>query len=638
MYKLFIRIILFFPFFFFIDCMYAQNCYPEKRKDKKLARKIEKLIKKRNYYSATDLLKNLRDVSYLYVLKSEILWREGNFFNAEKEALRAIDSCPGTFPKANFFLGEIAYNRKDYVNAYFYLKQAIHLKIGDPYYSNAVVLFENAKVLAEIINNPVAFNPKIVKGVSTLDDEYLPVISPDQDILFFTRRLDKKNLHSITINTVEEFVFSERKNDGFEVGKPLSYPFNTEGNEGGASITIDNNKLFYTKCIRDSKGYNDCNLYYVNREDSSWSVIYDLPKIISKEDSWESQPTISADGKTIIFASDRIGGYGKIDLYEINKINGNWTAPKNLGSNINSNEYEKSPYLHTDGKTLFFASTNFPTLGGFDIFFSRKDSLGNWQKPVNIGYPINTINDEVSLVVSTDGNQAYFASNTLNGIGGWDIYSFDLYDKAKPQKVLFLKGSVLNDNKSLDNVFLEIKNIRKKKITKINIDEGLYVSSITLDQNDDFLVTVKKEGYAFHSTYINTNDSSFSSPSELNIEMYSLNEGESFNIDNVYFENNSYVVNNATKEVLIEFAKYLTVNSTLVIEINGFTDNIGSKEDNQLLSENRAKAVRDIVLSYGIAKDRVFFKGFGESFPLSTNDTEDGRSLNRRTEFKIIKK
>ena len=159
---------------------------------------------------------------------------------------------------------------------------------------------------------------------------------------------------------------------------------------------------------------------------------------ISKIDSWESQPTVSSDGNTIIFSSDRIGGYGKMDLYEINKINGRWTRPNNLGSVINSSEYEKSPYLHTDGKTLFFASTNFPTLGGFDIFYSRKDSLGEWQHPVNIGYPINTVSDEISLFVSTDGNEAYFASNNLDGAGGWDIYSFELHDGAKPDRVLLL--------------------------------------------------------------------------------------------------------------------------------------------------------------------------------------------------------
>ncbi len=631
------RIILFFSFFFSFHLVFSQECYPEKNKDKKLVKKIEKLIEKRSYYDAIDALQNTNQAAVFFELKAEILWRSGDFFNAETQALKAIELCTDNFPKAYYFLGEIAYKRKDYVNADIYLKKAINLQIGDPYYSDAIMLYENAKILAQIINNPVKFNPQIVKGISTQDDEYLPIISPDQELSFFTRRSDKMSLQDITTTTIEEFVFSKKINGDFEVGQALTYPFNLESNEGGASITIDNKILYYTKCIRDNKGYNNCDIYYVNRQNGAWSNVQEFPKNISKIDSWESQPTVSSDGKTILFSSDRSGGYGKMDLYEISKVNDTWTSPKNLGSTINSNENEKSPYLHTDGKTLFFASTNFPTLGGFDIFYSRKDSLGNWQKPINIGYPINTVADEISLFVSTDGNQAYFASNNLNGIGGWDIYSFGLYEGAKPERVLFLKGDLLDENKQIiEDVELEIKNLTTQEITTIKVDAGTYVSSLTLAKDDDVLITIKKEGFAFNSTYISTEDTSFNSPSALNFEIQSLEQGKSFSIENIYFDNNSYELKRATNEILIEFAKYLEVNNTLIIEINGFTDNVGNQADNQLLSENRAKAVRDLILLQGISEKRVFYNGFGESSPITSNDTEKGREQNRRTEFKII--
>ena len=631
------RIILFFSFFFSFHLVFSQECYPEKNKDKKLVKKIEKLIQKKSYYEAIDALQNTNQAAVFFELKAEILWRSGDFFNAETQALKAIELCTDNFPKAYYFLGEIAYKRKDYVNADIYLKKAINLQIGDPYYSDAIMLYENAKILAQIINNPVKFNPQIVKGVSTQDDEYLPIISPDQELSFFTRRSDKMSLQDITTTTIEEFVFSKKINGDFEVGQALSYPFNLESNEGGASITIDNKILYYTKCIRDNKGYNNCDIYYVNRQNGAWSNVQEFPKNISKIDSWESQPTVSSDGKKIIFSSDRSGGYGKMDLYEISKVNDTWTSAKNLGSTINSNENEKSPYLHTDGKTLFFASTNFPSLGGFDIFYSRKDSLGNWQKPINIGYPINTVADEISLFVSTDGNQAYFASNNLNGIGGWDIYSFGLYEGAKPERVLFLKGDLLDENKQIiEDVELEIKNLTTQEITTIKVDAGTYVSSLTLAKDDDVLITIKKEGFAFNSTYISTEDTSFNSPSALNFEMQSLEQGKSFSIENIYFDNNSYELKRATNEILIEFAKYLEVNNTLIIEINGFTDNVGNQADNQLLSENRAKAVRDLILLQGISEKRVFYNGFGESYPITSNDSEKGRGQNRRTEFKII--
>ncbi|MDP7566914.1 MAG: OmpA family protein [Flavobacteriales bacterium] len=617
----------------------AQECFPEKRKDKKLVQRIERLIEKRAFYDAFDELREKEEFAVFYELKAEILWVKEAYFESETEALKAIDICSDNFPKAYYFLGEIAFNRKDYVNADIYLKKCIELEIGDPYYSDAIMLYEKAKILAEIINNPVEFNPKIVKGISTKFDEYLPIISPDQELSFFTRRLEKKSKQSITSIIVEEFTWSKKENKTFEVGSALDYPFNMESNEGGASITIDNKILYYTKCSLTQGGYKNCDIYYVFNQDGSWSEVQTFSKNISKIDSWESQPTVSSDGKTIIFASDRKGGYGKIDLYETTFKNGQWSNPENLGDKINSNENEKSPYLHTDGKTLFFASQNFPTLGGFDIFYSRKDSSGNWQQPKNIGYPINSVADEISLFVSTDGNSAYFASNHLNGVGGWDIYSFDLHKEARPERVLFLKGDLLDENgQVLNDVELEIKNIKTNEITTIKVDAGTYVSSLTLDEKDDVLITVKKEGFAFNSTYISANDTVFKSPSSLDISMQSLDEGKSFAIEDIYFDNNSYELKEITKEVLVEFAKYLEINNSLVIEINGFTDNIGDASDNQILSENRSKAVRDLILLQGISESRISYKGFGESSPKSNNNTEKGRAQNRRTEFRIIRK
>jgi outer membrane protein OmpA-like peptidoglycan-associated protein/tetratricopeptide (TPR) repeat protein len=632
------RIIFSLFFLFLFNFTLAQECFPDKVKDKRLVKKIERLIYKRSYYDALDALQKTSGEAIFHVLKSEVFFRRGDFFKAEDEALKVIDFCPYNFPKAYYFLGKISYNRKDYVNADIFLKEAIRSKIKDPYYSDAIMLYENARVLAQIVNNPVKFNPRVVKGISTQHDEYLPIISPDQELAFFTRRSNRKSLQSIiATNTVEEFVSSKRVGNDFEVGQALKYPFNVESNEGGASITIDNKILYYTKCIRDKRGYNNCDIYYVYKNDHVWSDVQEFPDDISKIDSWESQPTVSSDGNTIIFSSDRRGGYGKMDLYETNNINGKWTSPTNLGPVINSSEYEKSPYLHTDGKTLFFASTNFPTLGGFDIFYSRKDSLGYWQKPINIGFPINTVSDEISIFVSTDGNEAYFASNNLNGIGGWDIYSFILHDGAKPERVLLLKGSILDENNDvIEGMTLEVKNITTQEISTIKVNEGAYVFSVSLAEDDDVLVTIKKEGFAFNSNYISADDILFDSPSNLDFKMQVLSEGKSFNIANIYFENNSYELQDAAKEVLIEFSRYLELNNSLFIEVNGFTDDIGNIYDNQLLSENRSKAVRDLILTQGISKERVSYNGFGESSPVSSNDTEKGRANNRRTEFKII--
>ncbi len=632
------RLIFLFSFLFSFNSVLPQKCVPEKYNEKRHVKKIVRLIQKKAYYAALDELRFTKDIVIFSALKSEIFWRQANFFNSETEGLKVIYSCPDNFPKVYYFLGEIAFNRKDYVNADFYLRKSLDLGISDPYYSNAVNLYSNAKVLAEIINNPVPFEPEIVSDISTIYDEYLPVISPDQELSFFTRRYDRSSMNSITNTTVEEFFSSKKNNGKFDSGQALSSPFNLGNNEGGASITIDNGVLYYTKCTTNEKGYNNCDIYYVNRVDNKWSEVQTFSDKISKLDSWESQPTVSSDGETIIFASDRAGGYGKIDLYEINRQKGEWTNPKNLGPVVNSAEDEKSPYLHTDGKTLFFSSSNFPSLGGFDIFYSRKDSLGNWLKPHNIGYPINTVADEISLFVSTDGDRAYFASNQLDGIGGWDIYSFFLHDDAKPKRVLFLKGGLMDENgQVLQDVELEIKNINTSEVTIVNVDAGTYVSSLTLAKNDDVLITIKKEGFAFNSVYISANDTSFSSPANLDFVLNSLEKGKSFCLSDVYFETNSFLINSIAKNVLFEFTNYLKLNNTMKIEINGFTDNIGESIINQLLSENRAKAVYELLISYDIDKDRLSYNGYGEQFPKENNTSIISRAKNRRTEFRIIR-
>jgi outer membrane protein OmpA-like peptidoglycan-associated protein len=225
----------------------------------------------------------------------------------------------------------------------------------------------------------------------------------------------------------------------------------------------------------------------------------------------------------------------------------------------------------------------------------------------------------------------------LTGVGGWDVYSFALHDDAKPKRVLFLKGELINENgQILEDVELEMKNINTNEVTTVRVEEGAFVSSLTLAKNDDVLITVKKEGFAFHSTYVSAEDTAFSSPSDLNIELESLEEGRSFTIEDIYFEHNSYQINPVARQVLIEFVVYLKLNKTLVIEINGFTDNIGTANDNLLLSKNRAKAVYDLITISGIYPGRLSYNGYGEQFPKADNATEKGRANNFKLCSSII--
>ena len=633
----------FIPFIFLFlisNSLFSQECELKSFKDRRDVKKIKKLIKNKDFFQANSLLKNSKEHPVFNSLKAELLWLENNNIAAKKIANEVLYICDEGFPIIYYILGEIAYVEKDFVLSADYLQKSLELGLVDIYYENTIKFLPKALELADIINNPVKYNPKIIEGISTEYDEYLPAISPDQDFTFFTRRFLKKGIDIIAPSYQEEFVVSTKSSGLFNAGDALPYPFNVEDNEGGACISIDNNTLYFTKCSKVAGNYNNCDIFYSKKINGSWDDIKSFNKKICPVYSWESQPSVSSDGDYIVFASDRDGGYGGIDLYEIHKDSyGRWSDPVNLGVRINSANNEKSPFLHTDGKTLFFASDNFPSLGGYDIFYSKKDSSNNWQKPVNIGYPINSALNEISLFVSTDGNEAFFASNNLSGIGGWDIYSFDLHEGAKPERVFFIKGNLLDVNGDIINdVEIEIKNVKTKEVKVFKVKNGQYAAAVTLSDDDDVLVTVKKKGYAFNSQYISAKDTGFSSPKRIDLELKNIEEGKSFLLNNIYFDLDSYEINSISDEIILEFVSYLEINNTLIISINGYTDSIGEINYNQVLSEKRAFAVYQRLIDSGISSERLSYKGFGEKFPKNQNISEKGRKLNRRTEFYIVKR
>ena len=633
--------LVFFVFLFLISSsLHSQDCKLSFFKNRREVKKIRKHINDKDYLRANLLINNTKEHPVFNALKAELLWLEGNNVQAKKIANEVLYICDEQFPIIYYLLAEIAYSEKDFVSSADFLQKSLNLGLVGIYYENAIEFLPKAKELAEIINNPVKYNPKIIEGVSSEYDEYLPAISPDQDYIFFTRRFLKKGIDIITPSYQEEFVYSSKTDGFFNNGEALPNPFNIEDNEGGACISIDNKLLFFTKCSKVAGNYNNCDIFYSEKKDSSWGEVISFNKEICPLYSWESQPSLSSDGNCIIFASDREGGYGGVDLYEIRKNSyGEWLDPINLGPIINSKNNEKSPFLHTDGKTLFFSSDNFPSLGGYDIFYSKKDSIGSWIKPINIGYPINSLFNEISLFVSTDGNKAFFASNNLKGIGGWDIYSFDLYEAAKPERVFFIKGDLLdNDGKIIDDVEIEIKNVNTNEVSVFKVKNGQYAASVTLSDDDDVLVTIKKKGYAFNSQYISSNDTSFNSPKKIDFKLQNIKEGGSFLLNNIYFDLDSYKLNEVSNEIISEFSNYLNINSSLIISINGYTDDIGELQYNQLLSERRAFAVYEKLIENGVTKKRLKYQGFGEKNPKNNNTNDAERELNRRTEFYIIKR
>ena len=278
-------------------------------------------------------------------------------------------------------------------------------------------------------------------------------------------------------------------------------------------------------------------------------------------------------------------------------------------------------------------------MGGYDLYVSKCDDKGNWSKPINLGYPINTEADEVGYIVSIDGKTAYYSSNTLQGGSSYDIYSFELPDFAKPENVLLLKGELKDENDEVPvNAHIELKNIQTKDITEINYDSitGRYAKVVLF--NNDYIMTVKQKGYAFNSAYFDKKDTAVGEVRPVNFNLKKIEVNTAYELKNILFGINSTELDSASKYIINDFAEFLNENPNVKVEIRGHTDNKGIPAENLKLSNGRAKSVYDQLIATGINKNRLSYKGFGQSNPVTSNDTEAGKAQNRRTEFFILSK
>ena len=568
--------------------------------------------------------------------------------NAAKENFaQVVKLCPSYDIYTWFYLSQLSYGAREYDSAYHYIQKFLEdvdqIKTDEDY-DEAVKILDYSKFYIDIFAHPVPFDPKPVEGISTSMDEYLPIISPDDEMALFTRKIKvppRRDDLTPQVRYKEKFIFSLRNQGKFEEGEMMPQPFNRNDNEGGATLTIDNKELFYTLCqFAKGKRYYNCDICTSTYQNGNWSEISKLGGGVNLPNSWESQPSVTSDGNRLFFVSDRAGGLGGYDIYTAQRdSSGQWGQVENLGAPVNTAGNEKSPFIHTDSQTLYFSSDGHMGIGGYDIFYSKLNKNKHWGKPVNIGYPINSYDDDVGFFVSTSGRYGYFASNKFEGKGGWDLYYFDLYEQARPEKVLFIKGQLIVDtNSSFLNTRIELKNTANNSITQVPVDTltGKYVAAVLF--RNDYIMTVKKKGYVNETKYLDHIKPRNSLPLNIISNLQPIEVGTSYRLNDIYFDFNSIELPPESKAVLAEFYTFLIDNPSLKISIEGHTDNIGSESDNLILSTKRAKAVYDYLIEKGIPTKRLRYKGWGESKAVASNSTEEGRAKNRRTEFVILEK
>lgn len=482
-------------------------------------------------------------------------------------------------------------------------------------------------------NNPYknyVFAPQnLGDKVNTAESEYFPSLTIDGKQLYFTRKIDNRN---------EDFFYSKDMAGSWSNAKPMEGNVNTNQNEGAMIISQDGEWVVFTGCYRPG-GFGGCDIYISYKTENGWTEAMNLGSTINT-DQWESQPCLSPDKRDLYFTSRRMGGYGGSDIYVSHLLpNGKWSAPENLGPTVNTMADEQCPFIHADNQTLYFTSSFWPGYGDDDLFYVRKQADNSWGKPVNLGYPINTIDREGTLFIKADGKTAYYASDRFDSKGGLDIYSFELREDIRPFRTLWVKGLV-TDKKSSSGIpaAIELTDLSTNQlISKVQTnDTGYYL--ITLPVGKEYAFTVNQKGYLFYSDNFSISNESIDSVFEKNIALQPIEANASIVLKNIFFDNNSFELKPTSLAELDQLVLLLQENSTLKIEISGHTDTIGKPGDNVLLSMNRAKAVVNYLVEKNISLKRMVPVGYGETKPIADNKTEEGRALNRRTEMKIISK
>lgn len=499
----------------------------------------------------------------------------------------------------------------------------------------------NCRFAIEAMKEPRSYElVNLGAGVNSEWDEYLAAITADDAEIVFTvkRPRDQQTVCAFCLN--EEDLYASRKGVEGEwmPRQPLGAPVKTGYNEGAQCISPDGTYLLYTMCDADF-GMGSCDLYWVKRIGERWSRPRNFGAPVNTQ-AWESQPTMAADGMTVYFTSNRPGGFGGMDIWKTTMTaEGEFSIPENLGPMVNTPGDDAAPFIHSDGRTLYFASNGRVGMGGYDLYYTTLQPDGSWSEPLNMGYPINSPADEINIFINAAGTMAYISSDKDGGYGGLDLYSFVLDDGLRPNPVTYIKGRVRDaftgDPLSARIEMIDLGTRQLVAATTSDPKTGGYLACIHTGGN--VLLNVSHPDYPFYSENFQVERSYTElEPFLKDINLQPTDVGTVVTLRNVFFDFDRAELKPESFVELDKLVDYLRSNE-LRIEIGGHTDDQGTDEYNDRLSENRAKAVYDYLVNKGIPADRLRYKGYGKRMPVADNTTEAGRAANRRTEFKIVR-
>jgi flagellar motor protein MotB len=571
-----------------------------------------------------------------------------NKFKAYDFFAKAYKLNPNVDPMIHFYLGSGLHLNSEWDKAIAEYNLYMPTTVNDEKVKTTqkrILECNNGKALAA---KPV--NVKIENlglALNTKFPEYTPLISADESLIIFTSRRD--DTFGGDVDQRDQLFFEDiylsNKVDGKWIpAKNLGQIVNTWSHDAAAGLSPDGHTLLVFKGDKNAGDILISKLvkgYFTKPEDAGRNI---------NTKYHESSACLSPDGNTLYFVSDKPGGFGKRDIYKSrwNDVRKEWMPAENLGDTVNTPYDEEGVFMHPDGRTLYFASQGHTSMGGYDIFYSTYDENGKWNTPINIGYPINTPDDDVFFVVSASGKHGYYASIRKEGFGEKDLYMVTFLEEEKPaaitaipvSKMAILKGVIRNAiTREPLAANIELIDLEKgEHIGNFNTDSKTGQYLVSLPGGKNYGAIAYSEGYLFESDHFNVPDTALYSEIIMDIDMKPMEEGNNIILTNIFFDTDKYDLKDQSKDILNRVVKLMKDFRTLKVEISGHTDNVGKDEYNQVLSENRAKSVVDYLIQKGVSQDRLTFVGYGETHPFASNDTPEGKQKNRRIEFKITGK
>ena len=646
-------------FLFMLNSCLAQPHKEYSIKNKRAISKYEEAITAYGQYNNNlallileDLVQSEEEFAEAYFLMGQIYTEQDSKQKAVLALEKGLALNATIFPMGYYMLSECYFSLAEYEKA----EQAITTytkmpKANPNVHYRAQLILESCVFAKESMKYPVPFNPiNLGPKINTENDEYFPCITADTKTLLFTRLLKDKLAFE---GTHEDFFITERKevknfNEGWAQSAPIP-SINTLYNEGAPTLSADGQTIIFTACELPGLEYGEtrtglgsCDLFYSFRTKSGWTPSENFGLGINSK-NWETQPSLTADGNALYFVRGKKGKGGQVENQNIycSYLNdeGYWSEPFEIPGFVNTKGREESVFIHPDGQTMYFSSDGHAGMGGLDIFVSHRQSNGDWGRPVNLGYPINTSANENSIQVTAQGDIALMASNREGGNGGLDLYSFELPENVRPRFVNYVEGYVYDSNTKapLDGKF-QLLNLRTGEI----VAEGYSNSSrggyyfVCLPIGNDYALNVTSESYLFYSSNFSLINSVETEPYRKDAPLQKMDAGATIVLENIFFKTNSANLENESFIELTKLTELLVKNETLRIRIEGHTDSDGDEAANLKLSQARALSVKTYLESKGIVAARIESEGYGETQPIETNATPEGKAKNRRTVFRVL--